>query len=164
MLAKSVQFPVSDCTIQRVIHCNKFHHKKVRFQQYLMPRHCHDCLVFAQSHMSWNQLMWYQVVFIDKKQFNLVRNDAYQSIWVEGKKIYTHEIGRTSCDGLMVWGSISCDVGLHLICINERIMAETYCHMLENDFFHETEVSYLKILFGCMIMPPCMLPLPLRPI
>ena len=34
--------------------------------------------------------------------------------------------------------------------------------MLENDFFHETEVSYLKILFGCMIMPPCMLPLPLR--
>ena len=83
--------------------------------------------------------MWDWVIFTDEKRFNLVGNDAYQSIWVEGKKIYTHEIGRTSRVGLMVWGAISCDGGLHLICIDERITSETYCNMLENDFFHEME-------------------------
>ena len=83
--------------------------------------------------------MWDWVVFTDEKRFNLVGNDAYQSIWVEGKKRYTHEIGRTSHVGIMVWGAISCSSGLRLICIDERIMSETYCHMLENDFFNQTE-------------------------
>ena len=39
----------------------------------------------------------------------------------------------------MVWGAISCSSSLHLICIDERITSETYCHMFENDFFNQTE-------------------------
>ena len=29
--------------------------------------------------------MWDRVVFTDEKRFNLIGNDAYESIWVEGK-------------------------------------------------------------------------------
>src|SRR6185312_3949728 len=39
----------------------------------------------------------------------------------------------------MVWGAISFGGGLHLICIDERITAESYCDMLEHDFFEQTE-------------------------
>ena len=83
--------------------------------------------------------MWDRVIFTDEKRFNLVRNDSYQSIWVEGKKRYTHEIGKTVRTGIMIWGAISCSGGLRLVCIDEKITAEIYCNMLENDFFHQME-------------------------
>ena len=138
-IAESGRFAVSDRTIRRELLRNNFRHKRVQYRQLLTPQHCHNRLVFARSHISWSQQMWDRVIFTDKKRFNLVRNDVYRSIWIEGKKTYTHEIGRITRAGIMVWGAICCGGSLRLICIDERITSESYCHMLENDFFSETE-------------------------
>ena len=138
-IAESGRFAVSDRTIRRELLRNNFRHKRVQYRQLLTPQHCHNRLVFARSHISWSQQMWDRVIFTDEKHFNLVGNDAYRSIWIEGKKTYTHEIGRITRAGIMVWGAICCGGSLRLICIDERITSESYCHMLENDFFSKTE-------------------------
>ena len=39
----------------------------------------------------------------------------------------------------MVWGAISSSGRLHLICMEEKITAESYTDMLENDFFNMVE-------------------------
>ena len=134
-IAKATGLSVSKSTIQRELHRNSFHHQKVRVKHVLTSLQKFKRLEFTRSHVTWSIDEWKRVVFTDEKKWNLLGNDAYISVWSQNKFSYSQVVETNLRKGLMVWGAISCNGGLRLVCVDERINTETYIDMLQNDFF-----------------------------
>jgi len=78
-------------------------------------------------------------VVTDEKQWSLVRNDGYVSIWTESNENPLKVVETNPKGGLMVWGVISKNGSLQLVCMEGSITTEASVDMLENDFFNEEE-------------------------
>lgn len=126
---------VSDRTIRRELRKAAFSCMKIRKTQVLTKIHKEKRLNFARKHVTWSQYQWDRIVFTDEKKWNLSGNDGYVSIWREGQKKPTIEGLTNRLGGFMVWGAISANGGIALICPEGMITAETYVSMLEEDFF-----------------------------
>ena len=96
---------------------------------------------FAQSHVTWPQGEWDQVIFSDEKKWNLVGNDAFVSAWVENQNIYTQVIEKQLCGGIMVWGAISSNHTIVLVHIDEKINAATYVNLIDCFFLHHEGID-----------------------
>ena len=84
------------------------------------------------------------MIFTDEKKFLLVGNDSHLCVWTEGGRRHTVEVPNYSKKGLMVWGAISANGTLELICVEENITAQVYVDMLEHDFFAKWEDDLLE--------------------
>ena len=78
---------------------------------------------------------WHRVIFSDEKKWNLQGNDKFVNVWTEDLNTYTIAKGEALTGSLMVWGAISVEGTLRLICTPGKINANVYIEMLENDFF-----------------------------
>ena len=84
-----------------------------------------------------------------KSSRNPSGNDGYIPIWTKDKKD-DYKLTETNLKkDVMVWGAISRERGLRLVCMDGKIDAEAYIDMLECDFWHEVQDS---LSCGCIIM------------
>lgn len=140
-LAHSFEFPVSARTIRRELKKAGFVHRRIRPRKVMLDVHKKKRREFAISHVTWSATDWARVVFTDEKRWSLAGNDGYVSIWTERNENPLKMVETNPKGGLMVWGAISKDGGLRLICMEGSITAEAYTDMLENDFFDEVKDS-----------------------
>jgi hypothetical protein len=63
-----------------------FHHRHLKPKKALQKIHQQKQRDFAISHVTWTAADWARVIFTDKKQWNLSRNDGYVSIWTQSKQ------------------------------------------------------------------------------
>ena len=140
-LANSLEFQVSPSTVQRILKKEGFSHKRIKPRKVLSEVHKEKRREYAISHITWSPTDWARVVFTDEKHWNLSGNDGYISIWTESQQNPLEMVETNKKGGLMVWGAISKDGGLRLVCMEGAINADTYVDMLENDFFNLVEDS-----------------------
>ena len=136
--------PVGERTIRRELTRNSFHHEHLCLCHVLQSKHKEKQLEFAQKYVAMSLDDWQKVIFTDEKQFNLMGNDAYVSVWMKNKQCYSQEVCSNLKKGLMVWGAIGPKGGLRLICLEGKVNAKIYCDMLEKDFFKEVEQDLPK--------------------
>ena len=134
-LANSIKFPVSDRTIRRELEKVGFHHRRLKPKRVLKKIHQQKRRDFAVTHVTWSPAEWARVIFTDEKRWNLSGNDGYISIWTQSKQNPLEMVETNQRGGLMVWGAITKNGGLSLICMEGKITADSYIDMLENDFF-----------------------------
>src|SRR6185312_1993500 len=116
-----------------------FAHKWIKPKNVLSEIHKQKRREYAASLVTWSSSDWARVVFTDEKHWNLSGNDGYVSIWTESKQNPLKIVETNRRRGLMMWGTISKAGGLHLVCMEGAITADTYMDMLENDFFYQVE-------------------------
>lgn len=140
-VAMSKEFAVSERTINRELKKAGYQYKRITPRKTLTENHKEKRRNFAISHAGWTSSDWGRVVFTDEKRWNLSGNDGYIPIWTKDKK-NDYKLTETNLKkGIMVWGAISRDGGLRLICMEGKINAESYIDMLERDFWHEVQDS-----------------------
>ena len=138
-LANSFEFPVSTTTICRELKKAGFVHKRVKPRKVMSDIHKEKRREYAASHVTWTAADWARVVFTDEKRWSLAGNDGYMSIWTESQENPLKMVETNRKGGLMVWGAISKNGGLRLVCVEGSITAESYIDLLENDFFNIVE-------------------------
>ena len=137
--AKILGLSISERTIRRELEKAAFTCIRVKKTPGLTKKHKEDRLSFAKKAITWNQAEWDRIIFTDEKKWTLKGNDGYVSVWVEGDKKPKFEEITNRLSGFMVWGAISANGGIALICPEGSITAESYSQMLENDFFNVYE-------------------------
>jgi len=87
-LVEKLQETISTQTMQRKLHQKDFHMKKIKKTQLLNLSHMEKRLQFAEQHVTWPAEKWRNVIFTDKKKFNLIGNDGYVSLWLQNRSTY----------------------------------------------------------------------------
>ena len=135
MIRSSLQLPISNRTVCREL-------KKVNFQSSIMKKkdlltaaHKRKRVKFARDHAHFGD-RWNTVVFTDEKKFNLVGNDGYYRVWVEGDEEVVLERDSNVKLSVMVWGAIAYGNKLQLVCVDHRMNAEKYIEMLDDYVIH----------------------------
>ena len=83
----------------------------------LTAAHKQKQVKFAQDHAHFRD-HWNTVVFTDEKKFNLVGNDRYYRVWVEGDEEVVLERDSNVKLSVMVWGAIAYGNKLQLVRID----------------------------------------------
>ena len=133
--AKILGLSVSSQTIRWELKKAAFSYVRIRKTHGLSRKHKEDQVKFAQKTITWTQDHWDCVIFTDEKKFTLSGNDGYVPIWIEEGKKKKFNLAVNRLSGFMVWGAISANGGIALICPEGSITAETYVEMLDHDFF-----------------------------
>lgn len=136
-LSKRLNKSVSPSTIRRLLRVHGYRHAPVKISVILKPETVEKRLDFVREHVRKEEEFWRRVIFTDEKKFNLVGNDATRlSAWTRDHQRYNISRIQPSQASLMVWGAISSTGTLQLVCTTEKINAQTYTEMLEDEFFH----------------------------
>ena len=139
-LAHSFEFPVSTTTIRRELKKAGFVHKHIKPRKLMSEIHKEKQQEYAASHVAWTAADWVWVVFTDERGGTWSETMAMYWSGLKVKKTLWKWWNQTVKVALW-WGMISKNGGLHLICMEGSITAESYIDMLENDFFNIMEES-----------------------
>lgn len=99
----------------------------------MTSRHFHARKLWAENHLSWDQVQWNRVIWSDEKKFNLDGPDGSRYYWHDRRiprKLFSKR--HSGGGSVMVWGCFSSAGVGELSIIEGRLTSASYISVLEN--------------------------------
>jgi transposase len=109
----------------------------------LLARHIKSRYEFALRHQHWTIEDWKRIIFSDETKINRLGSDGRKWVWKEpsSKLMAQHVNGTVKFGGgsLMIWSCMTASGVGYVCCIEGRMNAEDYTHILNIDFLDTLE-------------------------
>jgi len=134
---------ISPKTVCRRLHEAEFRNRTARKKPFLTARHMKARLRFAQQHKDKPLEFWRKILWSDESKFNLVSSDGPTKVWRRQGEAYKLSCMRGTVKfgggNVMVWGCMAYNGIGRLEFIDDRMNAELYCEILDNNLFQSAD-------------------------
>lgn len=118
------------------------HSKRMRQAPAMTLEHKARRSEWANTHISWTQFQWDNVIWSEEKRFRLNGPDDQAYFWANKQcreRIFTK--GYTGSGDVIVWGPFSSEGVSQLWFIEPKMISQLYCEVLEEYFLFLCTVS-----------------------
>lgn len=146
-LQESDSIAVSAQTIRNRLHDSQFRSRVARKKPFLKDDHKQARLDFALRHQYKPIEFWRKILWSDESKFNRISSDGPVKVWRKSNEAYQLACMRGTVKhgggNVMVWGCMSYNGVGQLAFIDERMTAEVYSRILDNNLFQSADRLHL---------------------
>lgn len=134
---------ISPKTVCRRLHEAEFQSRTARKKPFLTTRHMRARYQFAQRHKDKPPEFWRKILWSDESKFNLVSSDGPIKVWRKPGEEYKLSCARGTVKfgggNVMIWGCMAYNGLGRLEFIDDRMNAEHYCRIMDNNLFQSAD-------------------------